>query len=55
MLILTSIEAGDCFTEAAQLHAEKLDSRHEAANDYAEAAQVYKKAVPQSNVMGFIM
>jgi alpha-soluble NSF attachment protein len=39
--------SGDAFVEAAKIHAEKLDSRHEAANCYAEAAQVYKKAVPR--------
>lgn len=26
------------------IHSDKLDSRHEAANSYSEAAQVYKKA-----------
>lgn len=42
------VGSGDAFTEAAKLHSDKLDSRHEAANSYAEAAQVYKKAVPPS-------
>ena len=41
-------ESGDAFTAAAQLHSDKLDSRHEAANSYAEAAQVYKKSNPDS-------
>lgn len=40
-------DAGLAFTEAARLHEERLDSRHEAANSYAEAAQVYKKVSAQ--------
>ncbi len=44
---LSSSDAGRAFTEAAQLHETKLDSRHEAANNYAEAAQVYRKVLPQ--------
>ena len=40
--------SGDAFVLAAQLHNDKLDSRHEAANSYSEAAQVYKKVKPDS-------
>lgn len=47
-LSLSVSESGDAFTAAAQLHSDKLDSRHEAANSYAEAAQVYKKSNPDS-------
>ena len=41
--------AGDAFSKAAELQLTRLDSSHEAANYYAEAAQVYKKAIPISN------
>lgn len=40
--------SGDAFVAAALLHNDKLDSRHEAANSYSEAAQVYKKVKPDS-------
>ena len=39
--------AGRAFMESARIHEEKLESRHEAANNYAEAAQVFKKISPQ--------
>ena len=43
--------AGRAHTEAAKLHADKLESRHEAANSYAEAAQTYKKVNPQGTLV----
>ena len=46
-IVFLSSDAGRAFTEAAKLHEERLDSRHEAANSYADAAQVYKKTSPQ--------
>ncbi|XP_003387270.3 PREDICTED: alpha-soluble NSF attachment protein-like [Amphimedon queenslandica] len=42
--------SGDAFVAAAQLHIDKLDSRHEAANSYSEAAQVYKKVKPDKAI-----
>ena len=49
-ILCLSSDAGSAFTEAAKLHEERLDSRHEAANSYADAAQVYKKTSPQGTV-----
>ena len=44
--------AGQAFTEAAKLFQEKLESRHEAATNFSEAAQVYKKVNPNGEMAG---
>ena len=39
------LAAGDSYCRAAALHI-KLDSRHEAASDYVEAGNCYRKVNP---------
>lgn len=46
-LSLLSTAAGDAYCSAAKLHRDKLDTRHEAANNFADAAAVYRKVKPE--------
>ena len=46
-LSLLFTAAGDAYKSAAELHRDKLDTRHEAANNFADAAAVYKKVKPE--------
>lgn len=42
-------QAGNAFCEAAQLHA-KAGSRHDAATNYVDGANCYKKSDPNGNI-----
>lgn len=44
--MLVFAAAGDAFKKAAELHL-TLDTKHEAANNYTEAAQVMKRDEPR--------
>ena len=45
-VILLFTAAGDAFKKAAELHL-NLDTKHEAASNYTEAAQVLKREEPR--------
>ncbi|VDO10034.1 unnamed protein product [Brugia timori] len=45
-------EAGDAFVRSAELHAAATDRKHDAASNYAEAANCYRKVNPQVNFLG---
>ena len=47
ILSLSSTAAGDAYCSAAKLHRDKLDTRHEAANNFADAASVFRKVKPE--------
>uniref|UniRef100_A0A915PQH9 C2H2-type domain-containing protein n=1 Tax=Setaria digitata TaxID=48799 RepID=A0A915PQH9_9BILA len=40
-------EAGDAFVRSAEIHAAATDRKHDAASNYAEAANCYRKVNPQ--------
>ncbi|VIO98236.1 Uncharacterized protein BM_BM3004 [Brugia malayi] len=43
-------EAGDAFVRSAELHAAATDRKHDAASNYAEAANCYRKVNPQQAI-----
>ncbi|KAM3717274.1 Alpha-soluble NSF attachment protein [Dirofilaria immitis] len=42
-------EAGDAFVRSAEIHAAATDRKHDAASNFAEAANCYRKVNPQVN------
>ncbi|CAG9532463.1 unnamed protein product [Cercopithifilaria johnstoni] len=43
-------EAGDAFVRSAEIHAAATDRKHDAASNYAEAANCYRKVNPQQAI-----
>ncbi|KAL3985365.1 Alpha-soluble NSF attachment protein [Acanthocheilonema viteae] len=43
-------EAGDAFVRSAEMHAAAADRKHDAASNYAEAANCYRKVNPQQAI-----
>lgn len=48
-------EAGDAFVRSAEIHAAATDRKHDAASNYAEAANCYRKVNPQVNFLDFFL
>ena len=50
MFVHVHIAAGEAYCCAARLHRDRLDTKHEAANHFAEAAAVLKKVKPEGRL-----